>query len=74
MYPKRSLCVRTHCRRRCQLFRMNEHLLPANDDSVTLYITQRDMRTWLEYEKVDAWVFLKTCFELFFFCGESQDV
>lgn len=46
---------------------MNGHLLPMSQDSVTLYITPCDMRTSLEYGKVDAWVFFKTCLESFLF-------
>lgn len=48
-----------------ELCRTKGHLLPISRESVTLYITQCDVRTSLEYGKVDAWVFFTTCPELF---------
>lgn len=50
-----------------ELFGMNGHCLPLSYDSATLYITQCDMCKLLEYGKVDAWVFLKTCLGSFLF-------
>lgn len=40
---------------------------PHSHDAVTLCISQRDVRTSLEYGKVDAGVFFRTCLELFLF-------